>query len=140
MHIQRIRFDRVFDIQPSRGLFSFESADGVVYSVHLPGRVIPLAGATWDVAFAQPGNWNTLLGWRDVASERITLSHRVRGLLVDQFEVWCYFGIPVLVATLIFGGPVFILALLLAWSIAMVWVIHRIMRSNRRVRAALSAT
>lgn len=46
MHIQRIHFDKVFEVQQRLGMFSFASAGAVTHGVHLPYRVIPQDGAT----------------------------------------------------------------------------------------------
>lgn len=136
MHIQRIHFDKVFDVQPRRGLFSFASADGVTYSVHLPGRIIPREGATWAVAFGQPGDWSTLLGWRDLARQRTTLNYKLVHLLSDVDMVG-YVAIPALVLGIYFGGPLAALALLLAATAGGAWRLRHVVRRNRQVRAAL---
>ncbi len=136
MHIQRIHFDKVFDVQQRRGLFSFASADGVTYSVHLPGRVIPAEGATWAVAFAQPGDWSTLLGWRDLARQRTTLNYKLAHLVSDvDLVFWC--AIPALVLAIYFGGPLAASALLLAATAGGAWRLRQVVRRNRQVRAAL---
>lgn len=103
MHIERIRFERVFDIQPGLGMFSFASAGAVTYSVHLPGRTIPREGATWTVAFGQPGDWSTLLGWRDLAAQRTTLAYRLHHVLSDIDLVY-WLGLPLLVFSTLVGG------------------------------------
>lgn len=136
MHIQRIHFDRVFDVQPHRGMFSFASDDAVTYSVHLPGRVIPREGATWAVAFEAPGDWSTLLGWRDLAAQRTTLNHRLHHVLSDVEMVY-WFAIPALVLCVWFGGLWAALALLLASAAAGAWWLRKVIKRNRRVRAAL---
>jgi hypothetical protein len=68
MHVQNIRFDEVFDAAESSGFFSYRSDGRTVYGVRLHNRVIPRSGSTFAVAFAEPGNWNTLLGWRELSS------------------------------------------------------------------------
>jgi hypothetical protein len=136
VHIQRIHFDKVFDVQPRRGMFSFASADGVTYSVHLPGRIIPREGATWAVAFGQAGDWSTLLGWRDLARQRTTLNYKL-GHLLSDIDMMAYVAIPALVLGIYFGGPLAALALLLAATAGCTWRMRHVVRRNRQVRAAL---
>lgn len=136
MHIQRIRFDRVFDVQQRLGLFSFVSADGVTYSVHLPGRVIPREGATWAVAFGQPGDWSSLLGWRDLARQRTTLNYRLADLLFNIDLLW-WTAVPVFVLCCWLGGPLAALAMVLAATAGGAWRLRHIVRRHRLVRSAL---
>lgn len=136
MHIERIRFERVFDIQPGLGMFSFASAGAVTYSVHLPGRTIPREGATWAVAFGQPGDWSTLLGWRDLAAQRTTLAYRLHHVLSDIDLVY-WLGLPLLVFSTLVGGPWAVLAVGLAAAACGAWWLGHVVRRNRRVRAAL---
>lgn len=140
MHIQCIRFDRVFDIQPWSGNFSFTAGGLTAYGVRLTGRIIPSEGATWSVALGQEGNWSTLLGWRDPENGRIAFMYRVRDVLYDHIDATLLLGVPVLVVSIIFGGPLFALTLLLGWALILGWVVQRLVRRNWRVRAALLAS
>lgn len=137
MHIERIRFDRVFDIQPHHGVFSFASADQVTYGVHVPGRTIPREGAVWAVAFERPGDWSTLLGWRDMAAQRTRLTYQVRHLLVDQAWGVYWFAIPALALGLYVGGLWAAAAIVAAAAAGGVWMLRHVVLRNRRVRAAL---
>jgi hypothetical protein len=137
MHIQRIHFDRVFDVQRSHGFFSYESAGEMTYSVNLPGRVIPQEGATWDVAFETLGDWNTMLGWRDLATHQVRLNRDLVKLLSNLFDVFYLLSIPVLALFLVYGGMTIAMAVMLAAAIAGIWMILRIVNRRRCVRAAL---
>lgn len=137
MHLQRIHFDKVFDVQPHVGLFSFASAGKPTYGVNLRDCTIPNEGATWIVAFSKPGDWSTLLGWRDLAAGRTTLTYQVRDLLFDEAWAVYWFAIPALALSLYFGG---------AWAAALLsvgalaggaWLLRHIVRRNRQLRAAL---
>lgn len=137
MHIQRIHFDRVFDIQRFHGFFSYESAGGVTYSLNLPGRVIPQEGATWAFAFEKSGDWNTMLGWRDLATREVRFNRDLSKLLMNQFDVVWFITIPLLAAALVYGGVTIALAVVLAAAAAGMSMILRLVTRRRRVRAAL---
>jgi hypothetical protein len=137
MQIQRIHFDRVFDIQRFHGFFSYESADGVTYSLNLPGRVVPQEGATWAVAFEKSGDWNTMLGWRDLATHEVRFNRDLGKLLTNQFDFLWFLAIPVLAVALVYGGAAFALMVMLAVLAAGIWKIGRLAIRRRCVRAAL---
>lgn len=140
MHIERIRFDKVFDVQPFHGQFSYASADAVTYSVHLPGRVIPREGATWAVAFERPGDWSTLLGWRDLAAQRTTLTNQMWHLLLEQAWGVYWFAIPALALGIYCGGPWAAAVLVVGTVIGGASMLRHLVRRNRQVRAALRRT
>lgn len=73
MHVERVRFDRVFDVRQRLGEFSFEDGGRPVYGVSALGLGIPHEGATYAVAFHERGNWETVLGWRDLSTSKLTL-------------------------------------------------------------------
>lgn len=75
MHVEKVRFDEVFDIVAHRGSFSFRSGNRTHYAARLRHHVIPRPGSTFAIAFAEPGKWNTVLGWRELASPDVTLAH-----------------------------------------------------------------
>lgn len=75
MHVEKVRFDEVFDIVAPTGYFSFRSAGRTHYGVRLRERCIPAAGATFAVAFSEKGNWNSVLGWRAIDSYEVMLAH-----------------------------------------------------------------
>lgn len=71
MPLETVRLDRVFGVvQTSQNreqvtLFGFESADRKEYSVAAPGKPRIESGMTITAYFAEAGNWQTLIGWRD---------------------------------------------------------------------------
>lgn len=73
MHVERIRFDRVFDVQERPKEFSFEEGGWPVYGVSALGLGIPREGATYAVAFHERGNWETVVGWRDLSTSKVAL-------------------------------------------------------------------
>ena len=132
MHIERIRIDRVFDAH-ARGAFSFDSGGAVVYGVALPGKVVPKAGTVLVVAFARPGDWASVLGWRDAAGGKVVLSHRWWSEVDTVYDL----ALPALAAGVVLGGAAGGVAALVAVVAAVVWLVAWIVRLNRRVRAAL---
>jgi hypothetical protein len=137
VHLQRIHFDSVFDVQPGHGLFSFTSAGKTSYGVRLPGRVIPPEGATWAVAFGQADDWSTLLGWRDLATQRTTLNYKLLYWLFEVDQLLWWVAIPALVCCLYFGGLWVAMALVVAGTAGAAWRLRHVVRRNRQVRAAL---
>lgn len=73
MHVERVRFDRVFDVRQRLKEFSFEEGGWPVYGVNALGLGIPREGATYAVAFHERGNWETVVGWRDLSTSKVTL-------------------------------------------------------------------
>ncbi len=81
MHIERITFDRVFDIQrraatryaPQRTDFSFESGGKKRYAVQVPGWPRIEAGDTITAVLGNEGNWQTLAGWKNHANGEVVL-------------------------------------------------------------------
>jgi hypothetical protein len=71
MQVEKFHFDEVFDVVAEDGHFSFRSQGRTHYGVKLQKHVIPRKGSTFAVAFAKPGNWTTVLGWRDLASANV---------------------------------------------------------------------
>jgi len=81
MHIERVTFDRVFDIQrraasryaPQRTDFSFESGGKTRYAIQVPGWPRVQAGDTITAVLAREGNWRTLAGWKNHANGELVL-------------------------------------------------------------------
>lgn len=73
MHVERIRFDRVFDVRERVKEFSFEEGGSPVYGVSALGLGIPREGATYAVAFQERGNWGTVVGWRELSTSKVVL-------------------------------------------------------------------
>lgn len=139
MRIEEIHFDEVFDAQPRRGDFSFRGAGQVHYGVQLQNGVIPRDGARFAIAFADPGNWSTVLGWRDLASAEVTLKHPGWSAWLSMLGDVILFGPFVVGGALVFGGPP---AALVAATLAAGLAVYRagqVRRLNRAVRRALLA-
>ncbi|VXC03552.1 hypothetical protein [Massilia sp. 9I] len=139
MHIERIRFDEVFDVQAARGDFSFRSRGRPHYGVNLGNRVIPGAGTTYAVAFDKPGDWSTVLACRDLASSIVTLRQPAWPALLAQTGDFLIFGPLFIVGGLLLGGawPGLVVAALLL--LAMGYAFWRAVRENRAVTRALRA-
>ena len=104
MHIRQVRFDRVFDVQQRSGDFSFEDGGWPVYGVNAAGMGIPQEGATYAVAFSEAGNWNTVIGWRDLATSTVRIKRSAWQLALQQLP-YGYLMIPVPYAiSLALGG------------------------------------
>lgn len=139
MHIETVRFDDVFDVQARHGDFSFGSRGRTEYGVRLQRHVIPRKGATLAIAFAEPGNWSTVLGWRDLASTQVTLRH-------PTWWRWCaalgdvaLYAPFFIVGALVFGGMAAALAVLAASAGIVLFLMYRALRLNRAVRQGLLA-
>lgn len=81
MHIEKVTFDRVFDIQrhaasrysPQRTDFSFESGGRKHYAVQVPGWPRIAAGDSVTAVLGTRGNWQTLAGWKNQANGEVVL-------------------------------------------------------------------
>lgn len=94
MHIEQVRFDRIFDVQQRTGDFSFEDGGWPVYGVNVVGMGIPREGASYAVAFSEAGNWNTVIGWRDLATPQIRIKRSAWQLAIQQLP-YSYLVVPV---------------------------------------------
>ncbi|QJE01984.1 hypothetical protein HH212_19800 [Massilia forsythiae] len=139
MQVERICFEEVFDAPSRRGSFSFRSGGKSSYGVQLPGRPVPRAGAVFGVAFGRPGDWSTVLGTRDLATQRVTLAMPAWDIVMHQFDLLWLLAVPLLAGSLLFGGALAALAMLAALAAGVAAFSRRGMRQNRRVRAALLA-
>jgi len=139
MHIERIDFDEVFDVQRGRGDFSFRSRGRAHYGVNLQNRTIPRAGSSHAVAFDKPGDWQSVIGSRDLASNEVVLARPSWVALLFQAADFFLFGLPFVVVGLVLGGswPGLVLAGLLLLAVVGL-VVHGV-RSNRVVTRALLA-
>lgn len=137
MHIERIHIERVFDAQAS-GTFSFESGGATFYGARLPGRIVPRAGATLLLALARPGEWSSMLGWRDAADGRIVLNGPWCNLLYLELEL-TWWVVPLLVAVgMALGGATGILLVLALVGATACMLVAWTWCRTRHVRAALA--
>lgn len=135
MQIETVQFDRVFDVQS--GTFSFEAGGKREYSVVLDHKTVPRAGDSYAVALDEPGNWQKIVGWRDLTSATVGLKRSAwavaSSLLLDIY----LFGIIIPAAALVFGG---VWAGLLAVVVMMVGagaIVYGAALHNRKVARAL---
>jgi len=135
MHIETIRFDDVFDVAARGGHFSFRTGGKTHYGVKLQNNLIPHAGSTYLIAFAQPGHWDTVLGWRDLASREVRLVHPTWELWLRLLSEVYMVGIALLALGFMLGGA----GVALAIAAALLYPAYHRMRLNRAVRRALRA-
>lgn len=138
-HIEVVRFDRVFDVQAGRGNFSFDSGGKRQFGVQFAGGDIPAEGARYAVALAEPGNWQRIIGWRDLAGAQVRLKESAWDVAWGEAYIW-YMLVPVfIIAALLLIGP---WAALAAFCLAVWLSVHSIryaVQRNRLVDAALRA-
>ncbi|MBQ5949092.1 hypothetical protein [Massilia sp. ST3] len=139
MKIERIHFDEVFDVAAWRGDFSFRSGGKPHYGVHIDNKVIPRAGSTYAIAFGRPGDWTSVLAWRDLSSSAVGLKSPSWWMtLVAMFDVY-YLAPAVIVPALLLGGPVAGgVAAACVGGAMLAWIAHAMLR-NRRLKRLLGA-
>jgi hypothetical protein len=102
MQIATIRFERVFDVQS--GTFSFESGGKRQFGVTFDHELVPRAGDTYAVALDEPGNWQTVVGWRDLATATVGLKRTAWAVACNLFLDMYLLGLIFPAAALVFGG------------------------------------
>lgn len=141
MHIETVRFERVFDVQS--GTFSFEAEGKREFAVVFDHKSVPAAGSTFAVAFEEPGNWQTVTGWRDLSTTRVKLQRSAWVIAIDMLLDMYLYGIPILVivlgGALVLGGlwaclVALVLIMLGACAIVVGGALH-----NRQIEQALLA-
>ncbi|MCC2962469.1 hypothetical protein LK540_18740 [Massilia sp. IC2-278] len=138
MHIERIDFDDVFDVQPGPGDFSFRSRGQTHYAVNLWRGLIPQAGSSYLVAFAQAGDWSTVLGWLDLQTGTRRLKDNTWLAVLSDMSAIPWLAPFLLGGALLFIGPGAALAVLLALCGVAGVHVYRIVRRRQRVLRALS--
>jgi hypothetical protein len=137
MYIETVRFERVFDVQS--GTFSFEAGGKCEFAVVLDHARAPMAGSTYAVALSEPGNWQKVLGWRDLSSPTVGLTYNPRFIVIDLVLDLYLLGLAVFAAAWLFGGPWAALAAFVAMVFGSVApVVFNALR-NRQVEQALLA-
>jgi hypothetical protein len=139
MHVERVRFDRVFDVVRGNGLFSFESGGRKRYGVSLPCQVVPAEGSVLVVALAAADNWSATLGWHDPASGRIALREDTWTLFWNAAENTAWFGGIAVAAAAALAGAVGVLLALPAALFAFGCLLWRGLRRKDALRRALEA-
>jgi len=139
MHVEHISFDRVFDVQEETGSFSFERGGWPVYGVSVPGMGIPQAGATYTVAFAEAGNWETVLGWRDLSATKVQLRQSAWQFAIQRLP-YLYLLLPVPFGiALRFGGYLAALPVAALVLLPFAVMVRRLAWRNRWASQALQA-
>jgi len=139
MHIERIDFDEVFDVQPGPGDFSFRSGGQTHYAVNLWRGLIPQAGSSYLIAFAKPGDWSTVLGWLDLQTGTRRLKNNTWLAVLSDMTAIAWLAPFLLGGALLFIGPGAALAVLLALCGFACLRLYQIASRGRRVMRALSA-
>lgn len=137
MHIETVRFERVFDVQS--GTFSFEADGKRQFAVIFDHKNVPAAGSTFAVALDEPGNWQRVIGWRDLSTVTVGLKcsawATAIGLLFDFYFVL----IPIPVLALVLGGPWAALAAFGLMVLGACAMVVGTARHNRQIERALLA-
>lgn len=137
MYIETVRFERVFDVQS--GTFSFEAGGKCEFAVVLDHARAPTAGSAFAVALGEPGNWQKVLGWRDLSSPTVGLTYNPRFIVIDLVLDLYLLGLAVLAAAWLFGGPWAALAAFVAMVLGSVAPVVFSALRNRQVEQALLA-
>lgn len=139
MHIERIHFEEVFDVASGRGDFSFRSGGRTEYGVNPRRGTIPRAGAAYAVAFGRAGDWSSVLGWRDLASQEVMLNNSTVGLLLARLYNIYWYGLFFFAGGFLLGGIRMALAFAALFIAGLLYVTARDVRSLRHARRALLA-
>ena len=137
MHIETVRFERVFDVHG--GLFSFQADGKREFAVVFDHKSVPTAGSTFAVALSEPGNWQNVIGWRDLSASRIGLKSSPWFIATDLLLEMCFSGIALLAAAVVFGGPWAALVAFIALVVGSCTLVIVCALRNRRIRRALLA-
>lgn len=140
MHVERVRFDRVFDVQERLKEFSFEQGGWPVYGVSALGMGIPREGATHAVAFLERGNWETVIGWRDLSTPKVALRRSSLAAMTQPLP----FAAPLLPAVLNAannpaGSQAFLALAGLVWLAAIAHAARAVARNRRAARVLRAA-
>jgi hypothetical protein len=99
----------------------------------------PTAGSAFAVALSEPGNWQKVLGWRDLSSPTVGLTYNPRFIVIDLVLDLYLLGLAVLAAAWLFGGPWAALAAFVAMVLGSVAPVVFSALRNRQVEQALLA-
>lgn len=88
MHLETVTLERVFDLHyregsryaPKRTDFSFEAGGKRRFAVQATGWPDLAAGHTITAALAKPGNWQTLIGFKNHTTGKLVLPDTDRAL------------------------------------------------------------
>lgn len=133
--IVQVRFDRVFDVQGS--IFSFESGGKKEYGVSFSDGSVPRNGSRYAVALVEAGNWQKVIGWRDLAAPDVYLAESGWDAACTQASMLYLFAPVFIFAALLFVSPWAALALLVLFVGLSAWIVRRAVQRNRLVDQAL---
>lgn len=133
--IVQLTFDRVFDVQGST--FSFESGGKKEYSVNFFNSNAPREGSHYAVALVEQGNWQKVIGWRDLSTPDVMLTETAWDVAYDQAGTFYWFGPFFIFGALLFLGGWAALAVLVLFLWGGVYFVHRARVRNRLVDQAL---
>ena len=137
MHIKTVRFERVFDVQS--GTFSFEADGKRQFGVVFDHKIVPDMGATFAVALDEPGNWQTVAGWRDLSTVTVWLKRSAWDVAIGLLFDFCFVLIPIPVLALVLGGPWAALAAFGLMVLGACAIVVGTARHNRQIERALLA-
>jgi len=142
LHLEQVCFERVFDAPYDPvGIFSFEAQGRRQFGLDFCGSPVPRVGARFAVVLAESGNWQTVLGCRDLATPDVYLGQTIWGTVADLAWIG-YFALPVLciVTLMMFGGwaSLAVLAFSVFASVAYLRHVHRRSRTVERMLRAAS--
>lgn len=133
--IVQITFDRVFDVQGR--MFSFESGGRKEYGVSFSDGTVPRDGSRYAVALVEEGNWQKVIGWRDLATDKVVLAETAWDVAREQAWTLYWFGPFFIFGTLVFLGGWAALAVLGLFLWGSAYFVRRARERNRLVEQAL---
>lgn len=137
LHLEQVRFERVFDAPGPNGVFSFEAGGRREYGVSFLGSPVPRAGSQFAVVLAERGNWQTVLGCRDLATPDIYLRQTVWQVASD-FAWLAYVAVPVVAGmtlAAVGGWAALAVVALSVWAGAA--YLRRVLRRSRTIARML---
>jgi len=137
MHIETVRFERIFDVQS--GTFSFEAGGKREFGVIFDHKSVPDAGSTFAVVLDEPGNWQTAAGWRDLSTARVGLKRSAWAIAIDLLFDFYFVLIPIPVLALVLGGPWAALGTFGLMVLGACAMVVGAARHNRQIERALRA-
>lgn len=133
--IVQLTFDRVFDVQGST--FSFESGGRKEYSVNFFNGKAPREGSRYAVALVEQGNWQKVIGWRDLSTPDVMLTETAWDVASEQAWTFYWLGPFFIFGALLFVGGWAALAMLVLFLWGAVYFVRRARERNRLVDQAL---
>jgi len=137
MHIERIHFDDVFDVNRQQGDFSYTSEGVKRYGARLRRGLIPCAGSTYLVAFAEAGDWSTVLGWRNLDTATRCYREPIWLATLSGIGSLLWLAPFFVFGALLFAGPGAALAVLLAMLCCTGLFSYRLVMRKRSTLRAL---